>query len=500
MNQKKINFISVMLLAVGATIGSGIFFKNSSILDYTGSIVFSLFSWVVSVFAIVCICLTLKEIVRDSGQNNSMGNIGWIKSFCSTRFYNGFRNFMIFLYIPTNFFILVFYGVQSIQDSLTIFLGEQFQLRYYYVILIAFFCLLFFTFVPMFFSKFGIVQNNILSITKFLPLLFGIVAGIVVFSINKASLANNLIDINLPPQTEPKPFSLSHISPFIGIIASIPAIFFAFDGFYVAGSVMNEMEKPEKFSKALALGIIVVAVVYILFSISMLFVSEGGSFIELVNKWESDNNAIKVIKFLLLLCIALACFGVVNSWSIFCFTFFKELIQKKETIWHNRFNHNSKYSVILYNAILIISTFFVFTLIGCFFYHDGPYAATTHYDEITKKIFNLCDLISNWTSLFVFLGIIVAIFGYLQKNKNTTKSFKTFAFLAIFFVLLSTLFEVSECFVILISSVSFQIQHANISFGTYLLPSILKFILLFVFFSVCFLAKKDKKELKLNIG
>jgi hypothetical protein len=94
----------------------------------------------------------------------------------------------------------------------------------------------------------------------------------------------------------------------------------------------------------------------------------------------------------------------------------------------------------------------------------------------------------------------VAIFGYLQKNKNTTKSFKTFAFLAIFFVLLSTLFEVSECFVILISSVSFQIQHANISFGTYLLPSILKFILLFVFFSVCFLAKKDKKELKLNIG
>jgi amino acid transporter len=136
----------------------------------------------------------------------------------------------------------------------------------------------------MFFSKFGIVQNNILSITKFLPLLFGIVAGIVVFSINKASLANNLIDINLPPQTEPKPFSLSHISPFIGIIASIPAIFFAFDGFYVAGSVMNEMEKPEKFSKALALGIIVVAVVYILFSISMLFVSEGGSFIELVNK------------------------------------------------------------------------------------------------------------------------------------------------------------------------------------------------------------------------
>jgi L-asparagine transporter-like permease len=40
--QKKIKFISVMLLVIGSTIGSGIFFKNSTILSYTGSILFSL--------------------------------------------------------------------------------------------------------------------------------------------------------------------------------------------------------------------------------------------------------------------------------------------------------------------------------------------------------------------------------------------------------------------------------------------------------------------------
>jgi amino acid transporter len=165
----------------------------------------------------------------------------------------------------------------------------------------------------MHFSKYGIGQNNVLSLIKFFPLGFGVIAGFIIFiTMRHGEVANNIISSSLPHPQDNVPFSLDGVSPFLGIIASIPAIFFVFDGFYTAGSLLNEMEKPEKFSSAITIGVLCIAGAYAIFSISLLISSVGGSFFGLTDAM-NKNKFTKVLSFIVLFCIALSCFGTINS-------------------------------------------------------------------------------------------------------------------------------------------------------------------------------------------
>jgi hypothetical protein len=71
------------------------------------------------------------------------------------------------------------------------------------------------------------------------------------------------------------------------------------------------------------------------------------------------------------------------------------MLQKKEIMFHNKIDFNSKFKVALFTELIIIGSFILFTLIGCFFFYNGPYAHTNYYDKTTTQIFNFCDLISN---------------------------------------------------------------------------------------------------------
>jgi amino acid transporter len=76
-----------------------------------------------------------------------------------------------------------------------------------------------------------------------------------------------------------EPFRFYQYAPAVlGVIASIPAIFFAFDGFYSASASQHKMLEPKRASSAMALGIAVVAAVYIMISIALLLGANGGSF------------------------------------------------------------------------------------------------------------------------------------------------------------------------------------------------------------------------------
>jgi amino acid transporter len=70
----------------------------------------------------------------------------------------------------------------------------------------------------------------------------------------------------------------------LGVIASIPAIFFAFDGFYSASASQHRMHEPKRSSQAMALGIAVVAGVYILISVALLLGAQNGSFANFINE------------------------------------------------------------------------------------------------------------------------------------------------------------------------------------------------------------------------
>jgi amino acid transporter len=152
------------------------------------------------------------------------------------------------------------------------------------MILLSLLVFFYVTIVPMFSKKAVLVQSNIFSFLKFIPLLFGIIGGIIIFAtFGHGTAPNHFFEPNLPPRDEPTPFNLTNCTPFLGIIASIPAIFFSFDGFYNSSSLETKMKNPQNFSKAMILGILVVAAIYLTFSLGMALGAKDGTIIGLEN-------------------------------------------------------------------------------------------------------------------------------------------------------------------------------------------------------------------------
>jgi amino acid transporter len=153
-----------------------------------------------------------------------------------------------------------------------------------------------------------IKQNFILTYMKFIPILFAIFGGIFYFAL-KGSSQNPLLTGSAT--TPDAPFNLIKFSPIFGVIASIPAIFFAFDGFYAASGVYSNMKEPKKFSSALSIGMSLTALIYLLISIGMLLGIKTGAitgWIDILN-----TTAGKVLMFVILFCIFLAVLGIVNA-------------------------------------------------------------------------------------------------------------------------------------------------------------------------------------------
>ena len=58
--------------------------------------------------------------------------------------------------------------------------------------------------------------------------------------------------------------------PEIGFFLSIPAMFFAYDGFYYVTSIKSQLKDPKQSPKIVVLGILCVVIIFILITISLL--------------------------------------------------------------------------------------------------------------------------------------------------------------------------------------------------------------------------------------
>jgi amino acid transporter len=98
---------------------------------------------------------------------------------------------------------------------------------------------------------------------KFIPLAFASIGGIILFNINGGAhpLSHTLDGVHKP--------HFSTLSPGLGVLASIPAIFFAFDGFYTTSASFDKMKDPSKGSLAISIGLVTVSTIYILVSIGI---------------------------------------------------------------------------------------------------------------------------------------------------------------------------------------------------------------------------------------
>lgn len=429
--QKKVTFFSAVLLIIGSSIGAGIFLKNGEILsNVQGSIVLAFLSWIIAIVGVVCMGVSLIEVSSVKSEQNG-GVVAWNKIFNNAYIFKAAKNFMAYVYLPLNFFLMPYYSVMTIQDAF------GWQTQWWVAFLIAFAISMWFIVSSGLYVKAGDIQNKIIMGFKFIPIVFAGLVGIVLAIAGQSRIGQD----GYPSWWINDGFKnsrslISSIFPLTGVIASIPAIIFSFDGFYSACGIETEMEHPEKIGKAMVVGLLIVSGIDVLISISLLIGSQGGKVNTLY--WFNEHNAHWVITIVELF-IAFGVLGIVNGFSLMTTRYYEYLVQNNEIWCPDKYKSkcNASHPVVgcIYALIICGSVFIVFTFIGSFAFSDtGHYAKTVMVNVNNKKtgygydssgtnlcgLYSMCDILANWTSIMVFLCIVGSIIGALINRKTHT--------------------------------------------------------------------------------
>ena len=436
--EKKISFFAAILLVIGSSIGAGTFLKNNEILTNPGnSIVLLLISWILSFVAVICMAVSLVEVVSDSPCDDG-GIVTWNKTYNRKIIYKMSKNFMAYIYMPVTFFIMPYYMVMTIQDAF------GWQTNWWVSALISLGFMLYFIIVSGLSSKAGNVQNQVLCYLKFAPLAFAAVIGFVAIGLKQGTVENGGAQW-LPDTWTAKSGRnfLSSMFPGLGIVASIPAILFEFDGFYSAASIQSEMQHPSKTGKALAIGLLIVAIVDVVIAISLCLCSINGKLSGIV--FLDSKNAhwvISVAEFI----VALSVLSIINSMALWTPRFYELLVKDNELWVPEKYRHHISYHRpvigVIYTLVVCLIIFVVFTPIGAFGYIDvNGYSGTDmisitnsfvgygYGDNNINTLYSFVDLMGNWTSVFAFIFIIFSMLGALQKNKKIKQAHKVKGFI-----------------------------------------------------------------------
>ncbi|MGL4768858.1 MAG: APC family permease [Mycoplasmoidaceae bacterium] len=440
--KNKISFFSATTIVAGSTIGAGIFLKSESVL--TGSwhsLVLAILVWLVSGISIICMALSLIEIAGASPKNN-LSFIGWCRVFNKPIIYKAAKNFMVFIYIPINYFFIPFYILMQLSQGIGAFIGDHsspFSIGTKYDSLIwSFIGLLiaiYFVIVSGRSSKIGNIQNYVITSAKILPILVAMTIGFIWIAIehNKPGYIPPHIIPDVKPGPKKGPMSLDAFSPFFGFVLAMAAVFYAYDGFYVTAGLQTEMKEPKKTPIALFLGLVIVTVIYLTIAISM-SLNGSGSFSD-YGKWLNSKHLSWLFGLVNIL-ISFGICGVLNSYSMWTPRLIENLIELDEIPFSHKLksklNNNYPKIGIRYFLSIFVPVYFILVFIGIYGYKDpsSNYPAFGSHDlHLSTGLIPFADLMANWITLWAFFFIVLSIIGCLinrKTNKIVTEQKKYF--------------------------------------------------------------------------
>lgn len=391
--KKKIGFFSAMLVAIGSSIGSGIFFKAGSVLsDSHGSIVFAMFCWIFAAFAVMCMGIALIEIA--SARNDNLSVIGWCKTFNSKWIYKACKNFMFYVYLPLDYFVMPFYIVMSFQDGIaSIYMNDGHAYNglgtsadWAIIMVIAIAIALYFILVCGLSSRMGNIQNWIITSVKFIPLAFAAIIGFTIIGMEGHVAGPYSAGFYFPPNAvapspnSPDIWSFGSMTPGFGLFLAAAGIFFAYDGFYVAAGVQSEMKEPKKAPMAIIVGLAVITVIYLILAISMSLGSKNGGPQGLLFFF-ADHKCVQVYSTFKIL-IGISVLSIINGYAMWKPRFTEDLIKDGELPLSEKYIHklnpHKPIVGITYDLIITIPVILLFSIIGGLGYIDaGGYSNQT---------------------------------------------------------------------------------------------------------------------------
>lgn len=475
--KKKISFFSAMLVVVGSCIGSGIFFKAKSVLEGSqNSIILAMFCWIFVAFGVLCMGLALLEIASVRHDNLSL--IGWCKTFNSRLTYKISKNYMFYLYTPIKGFFLPLYLIMAFQDGVaSIYIqngmpynGFNTSADWAIIMAITIAIATYFIMVCGWSTRIANAQNVLITSVKFIPLVFAAVMGFVIFGMSGGLPSGSPFRPGFNPtstSTVDALYTFKNLTPGFGFFIAASGILYAYDGFYGGSGIKTEMKEPEKSSSAVLIGLILVTVIYLVIAISMSLGSTAGNPQGLVQFFAQHNILPLFAAFQILIAIGIV--GVVNGYNMFATRFVEDLVRDGELPFSNigakHLGRGSRIVGSIYILSITIPVIVLFSIIGGLAYINttdangvlfSSYAnlpdalknvidasntnividgnVIYRYGTGVGSLYTFSDMVSNWSALFIFLFITLAIAGGLNNRKKKTiqvQEFKYFTAVAI---------------------------------------------------------------------
>lgn len=429
---KQIGFLSALAIVVGTVIGAGIFFKNQSVLQNTAAnIGGTLAAWIISAIGVMAIALCLIELT--SATKNDKGILAWVKNFTKKWISRFSSSYMLIFYLPLTIMALSLFVVQSIQDAS----GGTIKFSGWDAALIGFALFVWLSLTSFFSIKASGILQWIFTIGgNALPLI--IIPIIAFFNTGNPGVNSSF---SLPSN---QPTGLSQFFLGFGILASIPAIMFSFDGFYTATALRSKLKDPKKLPKIMIIGLVIVTFMYLFLTIGFLLGSKDGTADGVFNLGVEIPNWFAVT---LQTFISIAVLSTLNGYAISSSPIFHATDQEKELRFIDWFRRKLKIKnaetaafVVFFGFVTI--AFIVITPIGLYGWKIGD---NGKYGDV-GTLYNIINIVTNFASIMAYLFIGLAIHGaFLNRKRNFVKVkkfkyFKIAAWVSLIFVYVSVAF------------------------------------------------------------
>ncbi len=296
------NMFAIAILTFGIVVGSGIFFVNGDIMSGGAFTSVVMLAWVLISILVMGILYAFTEISSATAKSGETGSLStWATKFFNKKIGRIFGYFFVYINLPINTAVLAIYSSDVISGmimgqtndlpSYMVDIGAEtyFWLRAALVSVISIGLVSMIGFINsssnkgskqiqnagMFFKLtpiFVIIFIFIFALFKVSFLPDEIIENPGIWDFSSSNLKNAFVDSSGTLVTA-SDASVSQI--ILMFVVAMPMIMFSFDGFIYSANLQSETKSKKTFAKGLALGIVMIVVLYLLATYSVLSLGES---------------------------------------------------------------------------------------------------------------------------------------------------------------------------------------------------------------------------------
>lgn len=244
--KKQINLYEAITMVVGTVIGSGIFFKASSVFGNAGTATLGVLAWAVGGIITIASALTIAEIAAAIPKTG--GIFIYLKELYGEKWAFLFGWMQTVIYLPG---VLAALSIVFVTQATYFINLTQFEQK-----ALAIFIIIFVTTINIISTKFGSRLQFVATIAKLIPIFVIIIFGLINGKSNSVT--------TIQPHTT-NPVGLA------GFGAAILGTLWAYDGWANVGNMAGELKNPKKdIPRSIISGLVITILIYILINIAII--------------------------------------------------------------------------------------------------------------------------------------------------------------------------------------------------------------------------------------